>query len=150
MMLRSGLRGVKIRVWQKQTVPPMIWTALAFGDTADPSTPDWGAAPCGDERHSGANAGLHGHAEMARLDTPVHAPPPHTHHARACKHTHAQTCMCACSHIHAQLHAHTPPSAACYTALPSLGTNPFLCPWSQATISWGRSVRLGAGHCAGP
>lgn len=107
MMLRSGLRGVKIRVWQKQTVLPMIWTALAFGDTADPSTPDWGAAPCGDERHSGANAGLHGHAEMARLDTPVHAPPhTHTMHVHANTHMHKHACAHAHTFMHNFMHTH--------------------------------------------
>lgn len=89
---------------------------------------------------------------MARLDTLAHTYT-YTHAQAHMMHIGAYRIMYVHMLTHPHMHActNTPtPSAACYTAPPSLGTCPLLCPRSPATISWGLSVRLGMEHPAGP
>ena len=104
MMLRSGLREVEIRVWQKQTPLPLIWAASAGNDTGDLPMP----APFGDETPLSQHR-----AAWSHRDGRAHI---HTHAPHACAHARIHACM------RTLMNTHTLPSAACYIAPPSRGT----------------------------
>ena len=105
MMLRSGLREVEIRVWQKQNATALDLSSLCR---------QWHRWPAHACSLQGWKMPLsQRRAAWSHWDGRAHI---HTHAPHACAHARIHACMSTL------MHTHTLPSAACYIAPPSRGT----------------------------